>query len=120
MIEPAQGLLVLVIVILTALLVVIGLQVINILRELKKTLEKVNKILDDAGMVSENIAKPLADISGFFKMIGMLVDFVKERKQKMVGKQKEPEEEFKDLPPEKSLPAKSRRRFFHRQGKKLA
>lgn len=112
MIDLAQGLLVVVIVVLTTLLVVIGIQVVNILREFKKSLEKVNKILDDAGIISENVAKPLSDVAGFFKMIGLLVDFVRERKEEKQEKQGEQEQEKQEKP--------SRRRFFFKKGKKLA
>lgn len=119
MIDAAQGLLVLVVTILTALLVVIGLHVLNILREFKRTLEKINKILEDAGTISENIAKPVSDVSSFFKMIGILVDFIKDRKQKG-----SPRPEIMTAPEgqleEELFSPKPRRRFFHRKGKKLA
>ena len=96
MIDVVQGLLVAVVVVLTILLVVIGIQVVNILREIKRSLEKINKILDDAGAISENVSKPLSNVTGVFKMIGLLVDFIKERK-------KSPSH-----------------RFFTKEGKKLA
>lgn len=120
MIDLAQGLLVVVIVVLTTLLVVIGIQVVNILREFKKSLEKVNKILDDAGIISGSVAKPMADFSGFFegvkgglKIIEWLVDFLREKGKKKQQKQGEQEGEK-----EKEKP--SRRRFFFKKGKKLA
>lgn len=134
MFDLAQFLLVLVITTLTVLLVIIGLQVVNILREFRRSLEKINKILDDAGLISSSVAKPLADFSGFFegvkgglKIIESLLDFFKNRKKKREEKKKketteqeenkpEPqEEEKKELKEEKPSP----RRFFFRRGRKL-
>lgn len=115
MFDFAQGLLVIVITALTFLLIIIGIQVANILKEFKRSLEKVNKILDDAGMISESVAKPVSEFSGFFKTIGLLVDFVKDRRKK--GEEKEEREEESPTSPR---PEKPRRRFFVKEGKKLA
>ena len=102
--NAAQGLLIVVIVVLTTLLVFIGIQVANILKEIKKSLEKINKILDDAGTISNNIAKPISDFSNVFKLVGLLVDFVKEKKEKR----------------EKQKETLSSRHFFLKNGKKLS
>ena len=122
MIDAAQILLVIVITVLTVLLVAIGLQVVNIHKEFKKSLEKINKILDDAGAISENVAKPVSDIAGFFKMIGLLVDFVKDRRKKPEEKQEKEEEKPKEQEhkPKNSPSPKPSRRFFSQNGKKLA
>lgn len=64
MIDITQILIVVVVTVLTTLLTVGGIQVINILKEFRKTVEKTNKILDDAGVVSESIAKPASSFSG--------------------------------------------------------
>ena len=63
MVDPAQLALFLVIVILTILLVVLGIQVFFILRELRKTLEKANKVLDDTGNITESVSGPISNIS---------------------------------------------------------
>lgn len=63
MIDPAQTVLFLVVIILTILLVVLGVQVFFILRELRKTLEKVNLVLDDAAMITEIVSKPISSLS---------------------------------------------------------
>jgi len=63
MIDPAQTALFLVIIVLTILLLVLGIQVFFILRQLRKTLEKANKILDDTGVVTESISGPISNIS---------------------------------------------------------
>lgn len=66
MVDLTQILLTMVITTLTILLVVIGIQVVKILQELRKSLEKVNKILDDATAISGSITKPIVGFSGFF------------------------------------------------------
>jgi hypothetical protein len=63
MIDPAQTILFLVIIILTILLVVLGIQVFFILRELRKTIDKANKVLDDTGIITESVSKPIASLS---------------------------------------------------------
>ncbi len=63
MIDPAQTVLFLVIIILTVLLVVLGIQVFSILRELRKTIDKTNKVLDDTGVITESVSKPLSSLS---------------------------------------------------------
>lgn len=63
MIDPAQTALFLVIIVLTILLLVLGIQVFFILRELRVTLSKLNKVLDDAGVISESVSKPISNLS---------------------------------------------------------
>jgi len=63
--DAFQILLVVVVTSLTTLLVFVGIQVIHILRELRESTQKLNKILDDFGVVSESVAKPIAGVSGF-------------------------------------------------------
>jgi len=63
MIDPAQTALFLVIIALTVLLLILGIQVFFILRELRKTLEKANKVLDDTGVITESVSKPISSLS---------------------------------------------------------
>ncbi len=63
MIDPAQTALFLVIIVLTILLVVLGIQVFFILRELRITLTKVNKVLDDTSVITESVSKPISNLS---------------------------------------------------------
>lgn len=63
MIDPAQTALFLVIIVLTILLVVLGVQVYFILRELRKTIDKANKILDDTGVITESVSGPISSLS---------------------------------------------------------
>ena len=63
MIDPAQAVLFLVIIILTILLLVLGIQVYFILRELRKTIIKANKVLDDTGVITESVSGPISNLS---------------------------------------------------------
>ncbi len=45
------------------MLSVISVQVYFILREFRNTLTKANKVLDDAGIVSESVSKPVSLVS---------------------------------------------------------
>ena len=65
MVSLNQLLLVGVVSVLTIILSLVGIQVIYILRDFRKSVEKVNKILDDAGVASESVVKPIAAFSGF-------------------------------------------------------
>ncbi|HET9947182.1 MAG TPA: hypothetical protein VFQ63_03915 [Patescibacteria group bacterium] len=61
--DTAQLLLTIVIVVLTILLIVIGVQVFFILREFRKTVSKTNKILEDTGVITESISNPISNLS---------------------------------------------------------
>jgi len=50
---------------LTIVLVISGIWVIKILKEFFKTVTQVNQILDDAKVVSESVAEPVATLSDF-------------------------------------------------------
>lgn len=63
MTDPAQLALFLVIIVLTILLVVLGIQVYFILRGLRITIEKANKVLETAGNITESVSKPISSLS---------------------------------------------------------
>src|SRR3989344_4180944 len=63
MIDAVQLVLLIVIILLTVLLVVLGVQVFFILGELRKTVHKANKVLDDAGSIAESVTGPLSSLS---------------------------------------------------------
>jgi hypothetical protein len=63
MTDPAQTALFLVIIILTLLLVILGIQVFFILKELRKTIDRANKILEAAGNITESVSKPISSLS---------------------------------------------------------
>jgi len=63
MIDSTQLILLFVIVVLTILLLVLGVQVFFILKELRKTIFKMNKVLDDASSITESVSEPISSIS---------------------------------------------------------
>lgn len=64
MIDTVQIVLLVVIITLTVLLVVLGVQVFFILKELRKTVGKTNKLLDTSNEIAENVAVPVQSVSG--------------------------------------------------------
>lgn len=65
MIDTTQILLFTVVTALTILLVILGIQIFFILREIRRMLEKVNKMFDDATVVTGSISRSFHEISGF-------------------------------------------------------
>lgn len=63
MIDTAQAVLLFVLVVLAVLLLVLGVQVFFILRELRTTVSKANKVLDDTGVITESVSGPISSIS---------------------------------------------------------
>lgn len=89
MIDSVQLTLLIVIVVLTLLLVILGMQVFFILKELRNTIKKTNKVLDHADVITENIEGPISAISSL--ALGMkatslftLLKFIKN----LLGKEK--------------------------------
>lgn len=93
MIDSAQLLLVIVVTTLTILLTAVGIQVFFILKEVRRSVEKMNKILDDTGTISESVAKPISSLSssigGLSGITGLLGWLLTKRRKK-------PKEEKKD------------------------
>lgn len=82
--DPAQTALVLVIVVLSILLVVLGIQVFFILRELRHTVFKLNKVLDNTNSITENVAGPVSSVSSIFEGIktgASLINLLKRNKK---------------------------------------
>ena len=73
--EPVQIVLLLVIVILTIILVVLGIQVFLILREIRKTVEKTNRVLENADVIAKSIADPISALSSLAVSIKTGVSF---------------------------------------------
>lgn len=63
MVDTVQLVLLLVIVTLTILLVVLGIQVFLILRELRNTVRKANKVLDTTNHITQNVSGPISTLS---------------------------------------------------------
>lgn len=73
MVDSLQFLLIVVVSVLTTLLGLVGIQSFLILKEFKKSIEKLNKILDDMGVISESIAKPVSSISPLIKEFSEII-----------------------------------------------
>ncbi|MBI2268026.1 MAG: hypothetical protein HYU80_01100 [Candidatus Blackburnbacteria bacterium] len=131
--DPVRVLLFLVVTVLTGLLVGVGVQSFLILRDLRRTMAKFNKILDDVSVVSSSIARPvsgLAHLIDGLKNIKDIVDGMLEKKEKTVEVETfdtplprlSIEESFSTpLESSSSISALQERgrRFFHRDGKPL-
>lgn len=70
-----------------------------ILREVRKSIEKVNKMLDDAGMITEAIANPISGLGGMldglksgFKTIESIGTFLSRKKKKYQAEDSDQEE----------------------------
>ena len=69
MIDFTQLLLAFVILVITVMLSVISVQVYFILREFRHTLTKANKVLDDTGVISESVSKPISILATVMKLL---------------------------------------------------
>ena len=75
-------------VLLAGLFLIIGYQIVLILQETKKSIHKVNRIIDDAQKITKSIAEPVVSVSGFLtglkdgaKLISLFTD-AKSKKKK--------------------------------------
>lgn len=92
MIQPMQVLLIVVVTVLTVLLTIIGVQVFFILKEIRHSVEKSNKILDDAGIVSGTVSKSATTLSNSFSGLASLGGILK----LFAGKKKEAKEQVNE------------------------
>jgi hypothetical protein len=67
--DPIQLTIIGVSITLTLLLVILGIQVYLILKEFRISLQKTNKMLDDAGKVTETVSDGVSSMSGFMNGI---------------------------------------------------
>ena len=63
MIDSAQTILFIVIIVLTIFLLVLGVQVFFILRDLRKTVSKANKVLDNTNVITQSVSAPISSLS---------------------------------------------------------
>lgn len=63
MIDSVQIVLFVVISVLTILLVVLGVQVYFILKEVRKTIQHANNVISHASSITENISKPISSLA---------------------------------------------------------
>jgi hypothetical protein len=75
--EVTQILLVIVVLALTSIMTIVGVEVFFIFKELRQSMKKINKMLDDMGLITESIAKPIAGLSGFVSGLKSSAEAVK-------------------------------------------
>lgn len=84
MIDIVQIVLLSVIVLLAVLFVILGIQVFFILRDLRITVQKTNKILVEVDQLAENVSEPISFISGLLfssKTLAIIGKFFKRGKK---------------------------------------
>lgn len=82
--DAAQIVLLVVLSVLTLLLVVLGIQVFFILKGVKSVINRVNKVLGDAGLISESISKPIVSMSTVLsgvKIGSLIASFLSDKKK---------------------------------------
>lgn len=77
MIDPVQAVLLFVIVLLTILLMVLGIQILLILKDFRGTIRRTNRVLDHVDSLAENISEPLTFLSGIFSSSGIISKILK-------------------------------------------
>lgn len=85
MLDITQTLLIVVITVLTILLAVIGVQVFFILRDMRATVKKTNKILEDTSSMTANFKRPFSSMTSLANGIktGLeIISMLRERKEK--------------------------------------
>lgn len=94
MIDSVQAVLLFVIIVLTLLLLVLGAQVYFILRELRSTVIKANKVLDDTGVITESVSTPIASLSALISGVKTGASIAKLfQSEKSSGKRKKESDE---------------------------
>ena len=82
--DTAQILLLTVVGILAFILVVLGVQVFFILQEFRRTINRANKVLEDTGVITESISKPVGSLSTVLsgvKLGSLLMSFLSDKKK---------------------------------------
>jgi hypothetical protein len=64
MVDPVQAVLLVVIVLLTILLLVLGVQIFLVLRELRQTLARATRVLENTERITESVSEPMSFLSG--------------------------------------------------------
>lgn len=87
--DPVQLTIIIISFALAILLVVLGVQVFYILKEIRFSMQKVNKMLDDAGKISGTVSEGVVSMSGLVSGLRTGLSFI----TSLRGKKKEEEEE---------------------------
>lgn len=122
--DITQILLFSVVTILTILLVGLGTQVYFILREVRRTIDRINGILDNVNMVSDSVSRPIIGFANFLdgmKNFSNIIDLVLNKKEnhEFNSEYNHPSIDHSDDHSHVSLLQERGRRFFHKDGKPL-
>lgn len=85
MIDTVQIVLLIVIILLTALLIAVGIQVFFILKEFRKTVKKANRILENTEAITTSVSEPMTFLSSLLfssKAIGIVKKILGSKKGK--------------------------------------
>lgn len=94
MIDTAQIVVLFVVVALSALLLILGVQVFFILKDLRRAVTKANKVLDDTSVITETVSGPISSLSTLtsgIKMGATLLKLLKKKKifKSLIGKEED-------------------------------
>lgn len=106
--------------VLTTILALVGIQVFLIFKEIRQSIRKVNKILDDTGLVSESVARQLNNVSGLVSGVQGLIGLAKMLLHRNGDEGKDQKEDLENFSQVESEIASPIRRFFTRAGKRLS
>ena len=96
MIDSAQTILFIVIIVLTIFLLVLGVHVFFILRDLRKTVSKANKVLDNTNVITQSVSAPISSLSSIAMGIKTGSSFINLFKKLIPGDDDEVEKKRKD------------------------
>ena len=85
MIDTVQVVLLIVIILLTALLIAVGIQVFFILKEFRKTVKKANRILENTEAITTSVSEPMTFLSSVLfstKAISIVKKILGSKKEK--------------------------------------
>ncbi|MDP2860342.1 MAG: hypothetical protein Q8N98_01350 [bacterium] len=80
--DIVQVTLLFVVLILSGMLFILGFQVAGILKEVHATLSRVNRILENAGKLTETAAKPLLSLSGIVLGVKTVINALSHEEEK--------------------------------------
>jgi hypothetical protein len=80
--DPVQLTIIIISFALAILLIVLGVQVFYILKEIRFSMQKMNKMLDDAGKVSGAVSEGIAGMSGLMSGLKAGLSFIRQLKGK--------------------------------------
>lgn len=94
MIDTAQIVVLFVVVALSALLLILGVQVFFILKDLRRAVTKANKVLEDTSVITESVSGPISSLSTLtsgIKIGASLLKFLERKKiiKSLIGKEKD-------------------------------